>query len=430
MTQRIEASAEAWSTTEGFTPVPRAEPALSAEFMPETSHVMQQILNYRDFAEEAAQVQRYIAKTAILQWNNLPDKTKRRFIRMRDKPEAGTLPRNFIRHFRRMELQNLRDMRRRAMLYAIIQSQVPEMMDRPFYFVNKRLEQISRSWDILCNTVQKEFRAISIEPSDKMQDMVPFPFAQYMLKIFSIGTVARLAARISSEPWKYEDASPEMYHDFDIRETMLRLINLNDSLKFYPELLRVRATSTVEAWILLPDSICEAFLALDDGRSEGEPAQGPRDEEIPVSFISFIHESNSGIGLDGRNNLNGQGGSGKAGGGGGTAPVRGPMPEAKSHLGGSETDELSSGVAFYRERHAGRGTPSSAFAHIPTGRTVPSSNPTAVKVPGGALSTIMAGARSFIASSFAAPTNITRSMASAWNPLGMMPMHAAGGVIF
>lgn len=308
----LEASARRWSENGGHRIVEdRGGPVNPADFAPRPVDVKRQMIPISDFAHATPEAQDYVVRMAISEWNMTSRETQADFISDSDTPEMGTLPTKFIRFFRRNSFRSMKEIETRARMFAIIETQVPEMIGRPFYYVDMRIQQIARAWSYLPNPIQHEFRQLASDLKDRRRGSLPFVFAEYMMKAISIGTIARLPTNISSVPWKYEDSTPIPYQDYDVRNVMQNLSTLNKMFPHYPELLRSRATSVIDAWILLPQKIRDEFALIDDSKaSQAAPIMGPVEENIPMSFVEFMHKSNTGIGTDGRKGIKGtRGGS-------------------------------------------------------------------------------------------------------------------------
>ncbi|MBT3182204.1 MAG: hypothetical protein HN337_06840 [Deltaproteobacteria bacterium] len=324
----IEASASVWSQSLDSPPAQRTEPASLSEFRPTTIDVKRQLINDPNFGRASAVTRDYIAKVAIMEWESIPTENQPIFISLSDRPETGTLPQRFIRLFRKKTLKNLKIVDRKAILYHNLNNQIPELATIPFRITDKRLEQVVHLWYWLPNSIRRQFTEVANKEQGAKVKWVPTYFAEYLFKFISISSTARLPLQVSSQPWAYKDNANVIYQNYSLSRVMERIASSTEALRLYPQILKARAQTVVDAWLLLEHSIRSAFVAADDTHemiSRVELYSGI--DTLPRSFVNFIHEFSTGIGILPRNSVtikkdpDDDDGTGTPGGGGGKMPV-------------------------------------------------------------------------------------------------------------
>lgn len=296
----LEASAKVWSDARQEPPPAREEPAAPSEFKPELIHVKRQLVHDTNFSRLDSRTQDYIARLAIAHWNELGRENQRGFINLDDRPETGILPINFVRLFRKKEIRLQNRISRRARIYHAILEKLPEIASFRLTIINRRIKVAMRSWDRLPSSIKISFRGLAGKEEERNGSGIPYCFIEYLIKIISISSNARIPSRAASEPWDYTESPEITHHNFDLAYVMHRLATINDKLRYHPTLLRARAKSIVDSWLLLPIEVKREFVIADDTQEMSRKHLLMDIKTVPRSFVAFAHEFSEGVGINGR----------------------------------------------------------------------------------------------------------------------------------
>ena len=287
----LEESAKAWSIRkdgeESHSDVTLGIDAIK-QFVPTLIDIKRQMSSEPKFLHSPSYLQNYTVKVVISEWMMLSDDEKEMFINTSKPISPGYLPDNFIRFVKKLRIKNTSNMKIKAEIYYIMTTYFKYMSGKPFYLQNKRVKQIFAAWNNLTPEIRDEFAKMT----NDVGLTVPVSLVQYILKIFSMSTAARLPLHPSDDP-----AMDLQYHiqqshmGMPLGGIMEMLIKLNSEFAFYPKVAEERARLVVDAWRLAPGQVQHKFFDMDKGRNiENETL-------IPASFIEFIYKINSGVGF-------------------------------------------------------------------------------------------------------------------------------------
>jgi len=235
---------------------------------------------------------KFMAGVSIEEWNGLNIRQRAGFITDVSKaPEAGQLPIQFIRT-QKKQRQKL------ASIYLQLIESNLSFKQFPISIAIKRVKTLYSAWEDLPEDIKNEFR--SKTDGDKMSQ----EFIRLFASSLNVGISPRESINRSDTPWKYiPRQEKESYKGIIIDNIKLALVNENEELGWYPDLLEARAKTLIEDWFSLPINIKTAFLAHDKKIKQNSNLIG-----VSITFIKMWSKMNSGIGIEKRPPLLPEGG--------------------------------------------------------------------------------------------------------------------------
>ncbi len=260
----------------------------------------------------------YAADKIIHLWSTLEVDDRQAFVDVAEEMADGALPFEFIRLFRRSRLRQLKDVEQRALVYHRLRERHSLLTQAPFHIVDARAERLLAIWQGISSELKSAFWKRNGKPSHAQHHRgIPDSFIDFLQTALGVGTDARLPLEASQTPWTNRDGHVDRHQGYDVARAMHQLTQLNSPLAYYPPILRQRAITAINAWLLLEDPIRATFFEV---KRNGENAEDLAMGMLPFSFIALMNQVTQEVGtqprpplFDGDPPRNGGGGNGSNG---------------------------------------------------------------------------------------------------------------------
>jgi len=285
----LDASARVWAEQMETPHGERSELPMASEFTPTLIAIKRQLLNDAHFQNAGTGTREYIAMLAKAEWDVLPDEAKRSFITVNDTPETGILPQQFVRAFRKKIARRMNNINLKSELRQELAVNIPSALECQFNVLDKRLSSLIRAWRKLPDEIKRSFEAVSHQRIGASG--IPLYFIEYIFKIIGIGHLAMVQSLPNENEWKLEVFPNLSYQSYSLSDAMENIATLDKNLRMYPELLKVRAKSIIDAWVLLEGEVRQTFVNEDDTQ-EMRISTLLKEELnlVPKNFTALIHK--------------------------------------------------------------------------------------------------------------------------------------------
>lgn len=294
----IEASARVWQERSRAGEPSPGTPLIVFTSKPSIEDVRHQLLTDYHYGRLSVEAQEYFARRIIAKWESLRSEEKLGFIGPKDDLHSGALPLHFLRIVRKRELQNPKALEVQGRAVVQLLHEMPELSLYPFPLVDMRAGGLLTAWASLPAGLQAAFAAVDVRAGYASPSLAfPRSFVQHMKRTLWRSASSRQSVVVAAEPWDAQRAESKFVDGYDLREIMEGLVQLNDSLAYYPAILELRARTILDGWMDLDETLRTKFFVHEgQGREEGAALFPAASSRVPAPYLQLWHIMSHGIG--------------------------------------------------------------------------------------------------------------------------------------